>query len=145
VISEKKVNEWSLLREAKEGIVTRILLAVIMAIILVGIGGSLAAAGEPYSLSKTYNMDKAEKGFYEPSKAEPNAGVVLVDAAVVRPVGLANTILGTGVLIVTLPFTIPSHSVGTAAWGLVGRPGGWTFNRPLGRSNPEYEEPNIFR
>ncbi len=122
----------------------RPLLAVIMTFILVGSWGSIGDAGEPYSLSKAYNMDKAEKGFKEPPKKEPSASVVMLDAVIARPLGLATTIAGTGVFVLTLPFSVPSQSVDTAARGLIGRPGGWTFDRPLGRSNPEYEEPSIF-
>ena len=125
---------------------TRPLLAVMLTIILVGTWGSLAIAGDnTYSLSKAYNLDKAERGFAIPSKAEPSASVVAADAVIGRPVGLATTIAGTGVFILTLPFSIPSQSVDTAAWGLVGRPGAWTFVRPMGRNAPEFEEKGIFR
>lgn len=124
---------------------TRRLLTVILAITLVGTWVGFAIAGEAYSIRKAYNMDKAEEGFAEPSKSEPNASVVAADAIVGRPLGLASTLVGTGVFLVTLPFSAPSKSVDTAAWGLVGRPGGWTFDRPLGKGKPEYEEKGIFR
>jgi len=145
MISEKKLNELILLKEGKEGAMTRPLLAIILTLILVGTSGSIAAAGEAYSLRKAYNMDKAEQGFVEPSQKEPSAAVVAADAVIGRPLGLATTLAGSGVFIVTLPFSAPSRSVDTAAWGLVGRPGGWTFDRPLGRGKPEYEEPGIFK
>lgn len=124
---------------------TRLLLVVISILILAGTWGSLAAAGEPYSLRKAYNLDKAERGFIEPPKAEPSASVVAFDAILGRPAGLATTIIGTGVFVATLPFSAPSQSVDTAAWGLVGRPGGWTFVRPMGRSDPRFEEDSIFK
>jgi hypothetical protein len=124
---------------------TRILLAATLSIMLVGAWGGIAAAGEAYSLSKAYNMDKAARGFVEPPKGEPSASIVAADAVLGRPLGLATTIVGTGVFILTLPMSVPSGSVESAAWGLIGRPGGWTFNRPLGRSKPEYEEQRIFK
>lgn len=124
---------------------TRRLLTVIMAIMLVATWVGFAAAGEAYSLKKIYNMDRAEEGFVEPPKGEARASAVMADAAIGRPLGLATTLIGTGVFLVNLPFTVPSQSVDTAAWGLVGRPGGWTFNRPLGKGKPEYEEKSIFR
>ncbi len=124
---------------------TRPLLVVILTLILAGTWGSLAAAGEPYSLSRAYNLDKAEWGFKEPPKAQPSASVVAFDATLGRPLGLATTIVGTGVFVVTLPFSATSQSVDTAAWGLVGAPGGWTFVRPMGRSDPRFEEHSIFR
>lgn len=146
MISEKKLNELSLLKEAEEGAMPRPLLAIILTLILVGTWGSVAVAGEaPYSLRKAYNMQKAEQGFVEPPQGEPSASAVAVDAVIGRPLGLATTIGGTGLFIATLPFSVPSRSVESAAWGLVGRPGGWIFDRPLGRGKPEYEERGIFR
>jgi hypothetical protein len=71
--------------------------------------------------------------------------VVAADAVIGRPLGLATTIAGTGVFLVTLPFSATSQSVDTAAWGLVGRPGGWTFVRPLGKGDPRFEEKGIFK
>jgi hypothetical protein len=75
----------------------------------------------------------------------PSSTVVATDALIGRPLGLATTIAGAAVFLVTLPASIPSQSVGDAAWGLVGRPGGWTFVRPLGREVPQFEEGTVFR
>ena len=125
---------------------TRPLLVAILTLFLLGTWGGLSLAGEAYNLRKAYNLDKAEQGFAEPAKREePNASVVAVDAILGRPLGLATTIGGAGVFVATLPFSLPSKSVDTAAWGLVGRPGGWTFVRPLGRSEPRFEEKSIFK
>ena len=125
---------------------TRRLLVVIFTIILAATWAGLATAGEtPYNLRKAYNMDKAEEGFSVPPKGEPSAAVVAGDAILARPLGLATTIVGTGVFVVTLPFSACSESVDTAAWGLVGRPGGWTFVRPMGKGDPRFEEKSIFK
>jgi hypothetical protein len=123
----------------------RIMLVVMLTVILVGSWGSPGFAGEPYSLSRAYNMDKAERGFKEPPKARPSASVIAFDAILGRPLGLATTVAGTGVFVVTLPFSAASQSVDTAAWGLVGAPGGWTFVRPMGRGDTRFEEQGIFR
>jgi hypothetical protein len=69
---------------------------------------------------------------------------MLMDAVVARPLGLATTIAGGGVLVVTLPFTLPSGSVGPAAHGLVGQSAGWTFLRPLGQGDPRFEDKGVF-
>jgi len=121
------------------------MLRVILTIILVGTWGSLALARDnTYSISQAYNLDKAERGFAIPSKVEPSASVVTADAVIGRPLGLATTIAGTGVFLVTLPFSLTSQSTSEAAWGLVGRPAGWTFVRPMGRGEPVYEERGVF-
>ncbi len=57
---------------------------------------------------------------------------VAVDVAVARPVGLAFTIVGTALFVVSLPFAAASHSVDKAANSLVVAPAKDTFTRPLG-------------
>ena len=57
---------------------------------------------------------------------------MVVDAVVMRPLGLAATVVGTLLTVVALPFTIPSGSVETSARELILRPAEYTFKRPLG-------------
>lgn len=57
---------------------------------------------------------------------------MLVDAVVMRPLGLAATALGAVITVVTLPFTLPSASAGEAARSMIAAPAEYTFNRPLG-------------
>ena len=58
-----------------------------------------------------------------------------VDILVVRPVSLVATVVGTAVFIVSLPFSIPSQSVGPTARTLVVEPFNFTFTRPIGEFN----------
>ena len=114
---------------------------VILAISLVCAWGSMGTAGQI-----SYSMRGAEKGFaFKPNPDPPSPAVMAADAIIARPLGLATTIAGVGVFLVTLPVSIPSQSTGEAAWGMLGRPGGWTFVRPLGRGDPEFEEQGVFR
>ncbi len=57
---------------------------------------------------------------------------MVLDLVVARPLGLATTILGSAAFVLSLPFTVPSGSVGAAACMLVKRPATYTFDRPLG-------------
>lgn len=57
---------------------------------------------------------------------------MVVDAVIMRPLGLAATVVGTVLTVVALPFTIPSGSVETSARQLILRPADYTFKRPLG-------------
>ena len=116
-------------------------LLIILALSLVCAWGSVGTAGQI-----GYSMRGAEKGFgFKPNPNPPSSSVVAVDAIIGRPLGLATTIAGTAVFLVTLPMSIPSESTAEASWGLVGRPAGWTFVRPLGRSEPVYEEMGVFQ
>jgi hypothetical protein len=121
----------------------RPLLVVILAIILVGTWGNLAAAGEVYSLSKAYNMEKAERGWGVPSE-KPSSVKVAADVLIGRPLGIVTTTAAAGVYALTWPFFVPSRSVHTLGWG-VRQVGGWTFKRPLGQYDPRFSEEGIFR
>jgi hypothetical protein len=63
---------------------------------------------------------------------EVTAEAMLADVIVVRPFGIAATVLGTAVFVVSLPFTLPTRSVDKAAQKLVVDPAKFTFARPLG-------------
>jgi len=113
----------------------------ILVISLVCAWGSVGTAGQI-----GYSMRGAEVGFaLKPQPGPPSSAVVAVDAIIGRPLGLATTIAGTGVFLVTLPFSLTSESTGEAAWGMMGRPGGWTFARPLGRGEAIFQERGVFQ
>jgi hypothetical protein len=60
---------------------------------------------------------------------------MLVDAVVMRPLGLVGTVIGAVLTVATLPFTLPSGSAGDAAQAMIVEPAEYTFNRPLGDFN----------
>jgi hypothetical protein len=60
-----------------------------------------------------------------------------MDILAVRPVSLAATIVGSALFIVSLPFSIPSQSVGSTAQTLIVEPFNYTFTRPVGMFNGE--------
>jgi hypothetical protein len=59
-------------------------------------------------------------------------GTMLVDGIVVRPLGIAATIIGAAGWVVTLPFSLLGGNAGGAADALVMDPARFTFTRPLG-------------
>jgi hypothetical protein len=117
----------------------RKILALIVAMSLLCTFSSDAAAGV-----LGYSLRGADKEFKDKPAAEPGAAVVAADMVFTRPVGLALTLAGTGAFLVTLPISIPSNSVGTVAHGFIVKPGGYTFVRPLGRSEERFEEKGVF-
>jgi hypothetical protein len=66
------------------------------------------------------------------AQKEVTAEAMLVDVIVLRPFGIAATVLGAAVFVVSLPFTLPTRSVDKAAQKLVVDPAKFTFVRPLG-------------
>ena len=58
------------------------------------------------------------------------------DLVLQRPFGLANTVVGIGTWIVSVPFTVFSGSTGDAGSKLIAEPGAHTFTRPLGYPAP---------
>ncbi len=68
----------------------------------------------------------------------PSAEAIVLDAILIRPLGIASIAAGTVFFIVALPFTIPSRSVGVAARRLVAEPFKFTFTRPVGERAEYY-------
>ncbi len=57
---------------------------------------------------------------------------MVLDLVLLRPMGLLATGVGAVAFVVSLPFTLPSGGVGSAACELVQAPLAYTFTRPLG-------------
>ena len=116
------------------------ILLIILVVSLVGAWGSAGVAGQI-----SYSMRSADKGFgFKPDPNPPSSTVMAFDAVIGRPLGLATTIVGAAIFIPSIPLTLKSDTTSEAAWGLVGRPYGWTFVRPLGRGEPLFEERGVF-
>ena len=59
----------------------------------------------------------------------PDDELPLADLFVARPLGVAAGIVGTGLFIISLPFTIPTKSVDKAAKTLITDPFHFSFSR----------------
>jgi hypothetical protein len=81
-------------------------------------------------------QEAALPGKEHAQESPDSAGLILVDALVLRPLGLAATVLGTAAFVLTLPFSLPTRSSGKAAKALIVRPAKYTFTRPLGEVKP---------
>ncbi|GEM_PF-93634 len=68
-----------------------------------------------------------------PAHAEVmQSDLVVLDVALIRPVGIVSVVVGTALFIVSLPVSVPSGSVGTVAKSLVKDSFEYTFIRPVG-------------
>ena len=63
---------------------------------------------------------------------DTTAGFMTLDLLLVRPCGLAATVLGTAVFVVALPFTAISGDTKKSYEKLMKEPAKYTFDRPLG-------------
>jgi len=65
--------------------------------------------------------------------AQPEGARVedIVDLVVLRPLGCVATVAGAGLFVLTLPFTVPTRSVGKSAEVFVVAPYRYTFSRPF--------------
>ncbi|MDE0883930.1 MAG: hypothetical protein OSB70_00210 [Myxococcota bacterium] len=79
------------------------------------------------------NSALAEDARAEPGATGPDLTAKIVDATLLRPLGLLSTVAGAGFFVVSLPITIAAEQVGTAREVLVETPYENTFERPLGR------------
>ncbi len=64
-----------------------------------------------------------------PQTRTPEDELPLADLFVARPLGVAAGIVGTGLFIISLPFTIPTKSVDKAAKTLITDPFHFSFSR----------------
>jgi hypothetical protein len=83
------------------------------------------------------SLVRAEQYAAAPAPKEATAEAMLADVFVLRPFGIAATVLGSVTFVVALPFTLLSRSVDKAAQRLVVDPAKFTFVRPLGYAPPE--------
>jgi hypothetical protein len=68
----------------------------------------------------------------------PNEWAMAGDLLVARPIGVALTVGGAAVWLVSLPFTLLAGNASEAAGTLIGGPVETTFMRCLGCRNPGY-------
>ncbi len=87
--------------------------------------------------SKSVEIDQ------EQAPRQPSSGEMFADALVGRPLGLVATVLGTAAFVISLPFSLASHSTDEAAKKLVSTPARFTFKRPLGRFASCEDQPEI--
>ena len=76
----------------------------------------------------------------EVEKRPPGAGAMTYDLVLLRPLGIAATIGGGAIFVVSLPFSAIGGNVGRAWEALFVQPVAFTFARPLGafRYNPDW-------
>jgi len=72
----------------------------------------------------------------ENKNSEPTAAAMVCDLVFLRPLGLAATILGSALFIISIPFTA-GRNIGYAKQKLVEEPAKYTFQRPLGEGLEE--------
>ena len=104
-------------------------LIMFLILVLLAVTTPVAAAQDA---AKPNEADEAN----DTLEAPDSAGMMLMDAFLLRPLGLAATVLGTAAFIVTLPFSLPTRSADDAAKVLVVKPAAYTFARPLGEVEP---------
>ena len=74
----------------------------------------------------------SEEKISEENIGEPSSFDYFIDTIVWRPLGLCATVIGTGLFVVYLPFSIPTKTVSETKEKLVVAPFDFTFKRPWG-------------
>jgi hypothetical protein len=69
---------------------------------------------------------------YESGTESGDDAAIILDLAVLRPVGLVATVAGFAIFVCSLPISLPTLSVGKAFNALVVNPAKYTFTRKLG-------------
>lgn len=71
-------------------------------------------------------------GDFLESNVTDDSGVMMADIVFARPLGVVGSVVGFGLFILSLPFSIPSNSGAEVAEQLVSEPLRYTFQRPVG-------------
>jgi hypothetical protein len=79
----------------------------------------------------------------ETMEEEPGVGTMTADALVVRPFQILNLILGTGIFLVSSPFSALGGNLDEAGRKLVAEPARAALRRPLGVGKPVSKRPKI--
>lgn len=79
----------------------------------------------------TFFLGLATPAFAEERK-EPSAEEIILDTVLIRPLGIVSIVVGIGGFAISLPFTIPTNTVGSTAKRLIEEPFLFTFKRPIG-------------
>jgi hypothetical protein len=87
------------------------------------------------------SLVRAQEYVASPAPKEATGEAMLADVFILRPFGIAATVLGSVAFVVALPFTLPTRSVDKAAQRLVVDPAKFTFVRPLGHVPPGSRDP----
>ena len=95
-----------------------VLAAAILAVLLI-FANSSHAHSQDCCLSQTDILSQGEK--------------MLLDALLLRPLGLVTTVAGTAVYGVSLPFSLLAGNEAEARQHLLNDPARYTFKRPLGK------------
>ncbi|MBR9981430.1 MAG: hypothetical protein KFF50_10425 [Desulfatitalea sp.] len=74
-------------------------------------------------------MAESSPQFKDP---QVEAGSMVADALLVRPLGIVATVAGFGLFVISVPFSALGRNVGDAWDALVVYPAKFTFARPLG-------------
>lgn len=75
----------------------------------------------------------------EHPEAKPSGGAMVADAVIGRPLLFVATVLGTGLYVVSLPFSLAGGNAGDAGKALVVEPAKNTFVRCLGCREAGYQ------
>ncbi|MCU0588344.1 MAG: hypothetical protein MUF52_09320 [Syntrophobacteraceae bacterium] len=122
--------------------------AFVASLLLLGLvlgGLAPAAAGDymasPYSerMAPPVNCPPGWEAAYpqDEPRGEPSGELILFDVLILRPLGLAATVVGTAGAVLAAPWSCSDCEKGVSQWDLVERklirePAGYTFCRPLG-------------
>jgi hypothetical protein len=76
--------------------------------------------------------DDVNSSFNSEADSTPSSGAIAADIVLLRPLGLAGTVLGTALFVAGLPFEAIAGDFSGPAKRLVVQPAKFTFTRPLG-------------
>ena len=98
------------------------------------LAAALMLATAPVQAQQRYYYQSRDSAYFQRFyDQEPSSAWMMLDMVAARPVGIATTVTGVGLLVGTLPISLATNTTREAARAFVEQPGRWTFQRRLGR------------
>ncbi len=116
-------------------IIPTLIMMMLVAASSTAFSGDMNDANKVYSESDNYYNSGR---YYTHGNYNTKEGDMIVDAFLVRPLGLVGSAAGFVTWVVSLPFSILGGNGDEAAEVLIKEPVSYTFNRPLGDFEDSY-------
>ena len=89
------------------------------------------------------SMNPTALAAIEDPRSEVSGAGMAFDLVILRPLGIATTVIGCGFFVISLPFTVwTEERIKQSGHSFVGEPASYTFVRPLGDLNESYRTEN---
>jgi hypothetical protein len=109
---------------------------IILGVLFIGLSGFQGHAQQTYYQQPPDDSISAYSP-YPVARHDPPGELILADVLILRPLGIAASIVGLAGSVISAPFAATSNSFGVVNEKLIREPFDYTWCRPLGQMEPK--------